>query len=566
VVTCDLKTDGAVGLIRIYRMQNGVHFLASGNAVQALMRVSQCWCLDGESTFALKMGENKYYRIELPHKNDEDRLASHNFKATLANILQYERTPCPFQRGFYVDLPKSPEVVKKPWKAKHKPARLVEQERSSFRTDGAGSTRQNLVSTPDNIDDGSHAEALRGRSSNESIDSAGSSRSAESNKTRGSGKEILDSSNVKTPKRLHESRLTPFSSPNAVLRPQDVAALGFVSVDEGEVLQDPARHETIEHDDAIDEMRIPTRPIPRNVHRSVTAPLMSLRDIYKAEEPVPEDEEEQPNTAETASLVSKSSIDSFQSFHSFHSPLSPYPPSPPESVKGSPTASGDLTLLVQRTRSHKRDISELTITTEKFHSPDPGSAAWFGADDSALELRPVTPEIYQDEFSPAMEQSEERTPRPRLSSKSSVGRRLNSRRAQSPLPSSEVIHRPRNLSTTGNHLTSAILQKSISFLMGPPARLVALMLNLAHRIANDTYTGTDGQFYKGGEALPGAWDYSDNDASMSWDEDDFGIPLGGLRKRKSDKVEERKKDKEKAKAKTRQKHKGKAKAESWEID
>jgi hypothetical protein len=51
---------------------------------------------------------NTYYRIELPGTTPEDLEHVELLKKTLAKVLYYERTACPFQRGFGHDLPEMP--------------------------------------------------------------------------------------------------------------------------------------------------------------------------------------------------------------------------------------------------------------------------------------------------------------------------------------------------------------------------------------------------------------------------------------------------------------------------
>jgi hypothetical protein len=51
---------------------------------------------------------NTYYRIELPGTTQEDLEHVELLKKTLAKVLYYERTACPFQRGFGHDLPEMP--------------------------------------------------------------------------------------------------------------------------------------------------------------------------------------------------------------------------------------------------------------------------------------------------------------------------------------------------------------------------------------------------------------------------------------------------------------------------
>ncbi|GAB7347573.1 hypothetical protein MBLNU459_g4460t1 [Dothideomycetes sp. NU459] len=71
---------------------------------------SQCWCVDGSSKFAFRVLPNQYYRIELPGETEEDKELVEHLKVTLAKVLYYERTACPFQRGFNVGLPEMLDI------------------------------------------------------------------------------------------------------------------------------------------------------------------------------------------------------------------------------------------------------------------------------------------------------------------------------------------------------------------------------------------------------------------------------------------------------------------------
>ena len=263
-------------------------------------------------------------------------------------------------------------------------------------------------------------------------------------------------------------------------------------------------------------------PRPSTQTRSVTAPL-SLSSDQGASAPNPKDSPDDPETTSIAS-----SIESFESFHSFHSPTSPVPPSPPYSE--SPSPSNHLSIDVQRVRPHKRDASELTITAERIHSPvDMSTPIWPG-DDS-----PVTP--MPKDFLPAPEdvgsEQRSRSATPDHSSRSvsptaSIRRRFHQRRAHSPLPPPANIYIPRQARFPNGPLSSAILQKTCSLLLGPPVQLVALMLNIAAKIAAGSLAAQTFTYNERGQPIPCSWadDEDDDDDEARW-EDDYGISLGG---------------------------------------
>jgi Inheritance of peroxisomes protein 1 len=109
----------ASGSLIIEKIRGSTNFLKSGNKpLHALMRNSQCWCVDGEATLVMRVGPFKYNRIELPYTTEEDKTAVQRLKDVLKRILRFEATPCPFIRGFHVDLPESATTPRKkgPWK------------------------------------------------------------------------------------------------------------------------------------------------------------------------------------------------------------------------------------------------------------------------------------------------------------------------------------------------------------------------------------------------------------------------------------------------------------------
>lgn len=105
------------------RLERGLTvFLKCGNVVHAILKNSQCWCVDGVSKFVLRIRPLTYYRIELPHETAEDKALVEDLKAALPTVLRYEVTPCPFKRAFTVELPEEAKVPrrKKAWKPKER--------------------------------------------------------------------------------------------------------------------------------------------------------------------------------------------------------------------------------------------------------------------------------------------------------------------------------------------------------------------------------------------------------------------------------------------------------------
>ncbi|KAE8356590.1 inheritance of peroxisomes protein 1-domain-containing protein [Aspergillus coremiiformis] len=106
--------------LRLERVHGLTVFLKCGSVVHAILKNSQCWCVDGESRFVLRIRPLTYYRIELPNETEEDKKSVAAMKGALPQILRYEVTPCPFKRGFTVEIPEEARVPrpKRAWRPK----------------------------------------------------------------------------------------------------------------------------------------------------------------------------------------------------------------------------------------------------------------------------------------------------------------------------------------------------------------------------------------------------------------------------------------------------------------
>ena len=76
------------------------------------------------SKFVLQIRRPNYWRIELPVVSLEDQERAFAFRSILNQILQFEKTECPFQRSFAVELPERSQghIKKKPWQPVRRPS------------------------------------------------------------------------------------------------------------------------------------------------------------------------------------------------------------------------------------------------------------------------------------------------------------------------------------------------------------------------------------------------------------------------------------------------------------
>lgn len=113
------------GAFQIYRAPGSVAFLRCGSALQPILPKSQAWCLEEDSSkFVLQIRRPNYWRIEVPVGNSEEVRRALLLRDVFEKILQFEKTPCPFERNFAVELPERPKtpIKKRAWTP---PARTV---------------------------------------------------------------------------------------------------------------------------------------------------------------------------------------------------------------------------------------------------------------------------------------------------------------------------------------------------------------------------------------------------------------------------------------------------------
>ena len=425
----------------------------------------------------LRIRPNTYYRIELPCRASEDQLKIGEFKIVLAKLLQYEITPCPFKRGFTVELPDLPKtpVQKRPWRPKPKititPEKTTEElEKFDF---GLESPRSRSLTAEGKFVDGFIKPPIHSQ-----------------------GSDLVSSTEDSSAESENESN----------------------NKDIDEIRSLPPDEDCMSKEGSID-LQTPTRPKPLRAGRAITAPLhLTLRtdsspSITMENVPRAECKEESPSLS--------SSVDSF---HSFHSPISPLAPSPQFPSLDSLPPEYSHGIDMPRVRSHKRDQSEMTVTANSSELWDLTSirstneATYHSSPDL-----PGTPPLVDDAASEDENWPEAVTPSP---TKELRRRRFRSRvRSQSPPPPPGNLYSPYSPRShiSGHHLTTAILQRTCSLLLGPPVQLVALMLRIAAKIAKGAFRGTSFGFGEEGQKIPCSWDFSDG--SDDNEEDDYGVQL-----------------------------------------
>lgn len=148
--------------------------------------------------FTLRVLPNQYYRIELPGVTDEELALVEELKVTLQKVLHYERTACPFKRGFSVELPETPQTTPR------RKSRVVSGPAKKWKLNG--------VWRPDNEEGWEPENASENPSENEEQqDDTGDSNVREEEKKEGTPQqpswESSDDSDLETPKPRRMSNL-----------------------------------------------------------------------------------------------------------------------------------------------------------------------------------------------------------------------------------------------------------------------------------------------------------------------------------------------------------------------
>ncbi|KAF2835639.1 hypothetical protein M501DRAFT_1007829 [Patellaria atrata CBS 101060] len=421
----DQNTTGTLpwGPLRIYRVPGSVSFLNSGKLLHPILPKSQCWCVDGDSVFILRVRMNSYYRIELPNQNPEDKQKSAELKTVLDKVLQYEKTPCPFKREFEVELPQTPETP-----VKRRPRGTSER---------AKKWKLDKVWLPEDVE-------------NRSDTSSGS-------------KDFSIS--------VHD----------------DIASVKTPSPDE----------------DGLRSISVPSHSAKENLPPTIAK--------FK------------PNSSTETIGETSSEASSLDSFYSLNDALSSPPPSPPY-LEPTEASGNDFdnqsTHFTPLNTKHKRDISDLTITPTSLVSRALNSPRLLSEDEGTVS-RPSTPPLVSDsDDNLELPWSDVPTPPDAIRL-----RRLHpsaSDRGLSPMPHPSVLFSPPS-TVRRKQFTAALVQKTCSVLLGPPAHLVAIMLRIAASISNST-KALSHSITGRGNRIPCSWESSE-DESSDWEEDDYGIPL-----------------------------------------
>ncbi|KAJ5854242.1 hypothetical protein N7534_006785 [Penicillium rubens] len=145
----------ATAPLRLEKVHGSTAFLKCGNVVHAILKNSQCWCVDGVSKFVLRIRPLTYYRIEIPYETEDERSLVRDLKIALPTVLRYEVTPCPFKRAFSVELPSDAMAPrrKKAWQPKDRRERVPTVLEPRRETPSPSSIRSDCIDSASTGDD-----------------------------------------------------------------------------------------------------------------------------------------------------------------------------------------------------------------------------------------------------------------------------------------------------------------------------------------------------------------------------------------------------------------------------
>ena len=428
--------------------------------------------------------------MELPYDTEEDKEKIAQFKLVLSQVMQYERTQCPFARGFVaeeLERPKSPprKVVKRKPSGQAKKwvmdkTWVPQQYGSRPSTSGTERSASSLTSSNDDDD----------RSSVMTDSSEAVPEAPETPFVRNLPKSLPSNA---LPRRLSVAERASIFGQRSVTAPVRTQRTGSVSA----------------------------------MKRIVESPTKPQRS--EVEKPVLERQ-----VSDAASLAS--SADSFYSLDT----VTPRSPSPKfldaEAGLMNPWAAVFSKEEQDEPRgrsTHRRDISEITVRAASTEGTGPSAPvtptmAYYSSSIPSIDVRqssaPSTPPLISDSDDDSLERAslDLATPPDAIRMKRLTG--ASQRRAFSPMPHAHNLFCPPK-HQPGRDFTNALVRKTCEIVLGPPAHLVSIMLRIATSISNGF--GFSDYRMRRAEKIPCSWE-SDDEADWA-EEDDFGIPLSNIR-------------------------------------
>ncbi|KAI1262020.1 inheritance of peroxisomes protein 1-domain-containing protein [Xylariaceae sp. FL1019] len=536
-----LERTIALGPFRIYRAPGSVAFLSCGSALQPILPKSQCWSIaQDNSRFILQIRRPQYWRLELPISGPEDEQRAVLLRHVFDTILLFEKTKCPFQRSFELDValpdPPSTPVKKKAWTAegKHLIASVFESDLSPPAQLPKPISRPPLPAAASSGGNGvaiARVEAVHDDNVSSSFGVIPSEQQ-EGSPLHG---------DLKADSVPDETAPKPCAPSEGHSVPQaDIERRSDVEPESTSDENGPAAFEGSGNVAPLNLTRKRMSRMLAGAGRSFTAPpqltlVTSPPSKSSSERPLrrdsPASDPPQPYAAENESPTTSTA--SFHSVQSWHSPITPLPPSPPSSRPESPVMNDWMSApdnFVSEPPPQSQNDADCN-TTPRVQLPVEKISASLIQPLSSAESTPTRLHSFIDKVP---EQTSQTPYSNTLEERLSLRQRHRphhlsiSRRALSPLPSAANLFTPAPRQTSQSRLAAvrrlpvAIVQKTVEILLSPPSHLVNLMLKVAAKIAAGEWRGLVFGLGESGEQIPVQWDYiSDGEFSNLSDDDAF---------------------------------------------
>ncbi|KAI1275036.1 inheritance of peroxisomes protein 1-domain-containing protein [Xylaria sp. FL0933] len=476
-----LERTIAAGAFRIYRAPGSVAFLSCGSALQPILPKSQCWCIDEDnSRFVLQIRRPQYWRIEVPVDQPEDALRAELLRDVLDRILLFEKTHCPFQRSFTVDLPDPPEtpIRKKAWTAEGK--NLIS---SPFESDLSPPAHSPMA-----ISRGERRRSMPLGLLPDWSDSTVRDRARHSAAISG----IRDDGEIGIRYR-HEYQGPPGASDRATTE-----QLEAVITEMRQKFSLSNQKDIDAGNDNMASFEGSGRVAPVNLARKRRTRMLAGRS-FSGTPPA-----SVPSKSTTSTLPRghhpSASVNSSHSGQSWQSSVT----TTPSRAAGVPSKNGG--------------VEPQELMSQEAYSPGQATPP-----ENAVPGALVTSDSYDDvEHTPrpsqyqnrGLEEPDDGESLPVAPPLSALDGKVQ---ARPPLPRAANFFTPGSRQTSQSRLTAVrrlsitILQKTIDLLLGPPSHLVKLMLRVAAKIAAGQWRGLVLGFSESGEEIPVQWDYSSDD-------------------------------------------------------
>lgn len=556
----------AVGPMEIYRVPGSVSFLHSGALLHAILPRSQCWCVDGVSKFAFRVLPETYYRIELPGETAEDLELVEALKVTFKKVLFYERTPCPFARGFTVELPAEEVKVKKRNSVREGPAKKWKLQKAySWKPEGWEEDERKRQSTASESRPGSgnRSEASDSQEIEEEDEASDESKEEGQEEHRTAGitrpRPLESMRSVTAPSQMQAQSTTPSRVRSRVQAVENV--------DRAHKAEKVRFSAEVERRSSVRAKRPSTAPVtlPPSPPDSSAGPELLASDDVSIPEEEAETQAEEASKEEDANDFGESGTELG---------VEETAPSPKtdehELVDNNPSTDIEVDETPAQSNSQPQTPGEIerreSEPREDVIEYDEGSLPRELAEISLSDQNQR--ETTESELRPRTTQSAIEDPyaaiQARIQARRSIGGTTTSfdpvsnppTRKENASTASSVSLASQRSSKSGrvqrhHSITATLVNKAFAVFLGPPAHLVTMMLRIAARFSSGAFGShsmffvespigsprrVPGSFYLEDEEDRG-WKSEEEEEVEDWDEDDFGVPLrspvriSGLRER-----------------------------------